>query len=380
MPLVGVYAAPDGYIYPCCVSNHALEERLVSEQGGSFTEAFNTEKIKRLRRLLSKGHWPKNCKTCQIAEEAGRESQRHRFNYGLLPQHAQALETVGSDGSTDYPIKSLDVRWNNTCNFRCRMCNPKFSSAWQRDYDALNLDYEISYDWSHLTEDSEFLSVLSEVVEISFAGGEPLITEAHYKMLEKLIELGVADNVALKYTTNLSVLKFKGYDIVELWAHFKAVNVTFSLDGFGKAVEYSREGFSKERFLANLEVLRTLPGITISSHCVSSIFSILSIPEYVSFCHRYDIKFSITCLNYPLHYSSRVLSDCLKYTIRKQYEAQHKTGKFDYEFILYDMEQKIENIAELRQHFKEETQKLDAIRKRSFCDYFPLYSAWFSSL
>lgn len=380
MALLNVYAAPDGYFYPCCVSRTSPQDRLLDSPGGSLRDAFNSEKMQSIRQQLANGIWPSVCTACQSSEDAGRKSHRQVFNESALSRHTDVIECITLDGRVNYPIKSLDIRWNNTCNFKCRMCGPTFSSAWEQDYKAMGREFQPTYDWSSIVETDEFLSVLGKVSNIYFAGGEPLITDAHYEVLNKAIELKAAQDISLSYTTNLSILKYKHHDLLELWKHFKEVHLTFSLDGFGTAVEYSREGFNHDRFIKNFEKLRQAENITLSSHCVSSIFSILSIPDYIQFCQLNSIDFSITCMLFPPYYSSKILSDELKKIVRDLYHQKLQSIDYDYAFILDDMDRQLEKASLLRLLFKQETVQLDKLRNRDFCDYFPVFANWFQNI
>lgn len=378
--LLSTYAAPDGYFYPCCITSHSEDDRLLAMKGGSFIEAFNSEKIKGIRRQLAKGEWPSACTSCQHSEAVGRKSHRQIFNSSSLSDHVEVVSRTAPDGQVNYPIRALDVRWNNTCNFKCRMCSPSFSSAWEQDYKALGLTYDPPYDWSSAVETDEFISILKTVTSIRFAGGEPLITDAHYEVVNKLIELDTAQKITLNYTTNLSILKYKQYDLLEKWRHFKQVNLVFSLDGFGRVVEYSREGFNHERFIRNIAELKKNPEINLYSHCVSSIFSILSIPDYIRFCQRNHIDFGITCITHPPHYSSKILSNDIKAQIREVYDEKLSQRDFDYSFILNDMDREIEDAEALRRSFKQLTESLDQIRGKKFCECFPQFSGWFEEI
>ena len=65
--------------------------------------------------------------------------------------------------------------------------------------------------------------------QIYFAGGEPLIMDEHYYILQKLIDAGRTD-VRIRYNTNLLKLHFKHYDLVEMWSKFNFVQVNASID------------------------------------------------------------------------------------------------------------------------------------------------------
>ena len=76
-----------------------------------------------------------------------------------------------------------------------------------------------------------------------FAGGEPLITEEHYILLEEMIRTGASNTVSLRYNTNLSNFKFKDKDILSLWKHFKKkIDIYASVDHYGERAEYIRHG------------------------------------------------------------------------------------------------------------------------------------------
>jgi len=94
-------------------------------------------------------------------------------------------------------------------------------------------------------EDSDTLldrleEYLPHMKEIYFAGGEPLFMEEHYKLLNKLIELKLTD-VHIRYSTNLSIMKFKKTKIVDIWKHFSNVYCAGSIDTFGTRAENIRK-------------------------------------------------------------------------------------------------------------------------------------------
>ena len=62
---------------------------------------------------------------------------------------------------------------------------------------------------------------------IIFAGGEPLYLKIHTEFLEKIVELGYAKNIQLRYHTNATILPDK---ILELWKEFQYVELMLSID------------------------------------------------------------------------------------------------------------------------------------------------------
>ena len=80
------------------------------------------------------------------------------------------------------------------------------------------------------------------VQEIYFAGGEPLVMEEHYRILNRLVEMNRAHEVTIKYNTNFTNLQYKKTNVLDLWLLFKKVEVGASLDAYGERAEYIRSG------------------------------------------------------------------------------------------------------------------------------------------
>jgi len=121
---------------------------------------------------------------------------------------------------------------------------------------------------------------LEGVERIYFAGGEPLIMEEHYRILEKFIELG-RDDVVISYNTNFSELRFKQYDLLALWRKFKSVGVAASLDAMGPRAEYIRKGTTWRKIEANrLRLMKEAPHVGFSINCTLSLFNAFHMPDF----------------------------------------------------------------------------------------------------
>ena len=161
------------------------------------------------------------------------------------------------------------------------MCNPKFSSTWEienRKHNYFEHDYSIQKDV--FDYDKNLLPFIVSAIKqmglkfLNISGGEPLITDANFKLLNFLIDNNATD-VVLAYSTNLSNLNYKKKDLFSLWDKFKAVKLEASCDGWGRSVEYSRTGFKMETFLTNF--MKSLKYIS-RINCVVNIYSVWSLP------------------------------------------------------------------------------------------------------
>jgi hypothetical protein len=238
--------------------------------------------------------------------------------------------------------------------------------------------------WEDLDRD-----VIRDLETLHFAGGEPLIIDAHYRLLEKLISAGKT-GVALKYDTNLSHLKFKHWDVIELWKQFPNLTVSLSLDGVGRKGEYIRDGLDYETWVENVRRLqREVPHARRALHFVVCIFNVLDFPDHFKtiatnrFVEPDWITF--TFLNWPAYLSVQVLTPDLKRS------AERKLREFltsDFEIVPHTRKQ-IEALIDfmngqdlyetLGSKFTETTRVLDRARRQNAVELFPELSPMFDT-
>jgi sulfatase maturation enzyme AslB (radical SAM superfamily) len=97
------------------------------------------------------------------------------------------------------------------------------------------------------------------VEQIYFAGGEPLLMEEHYRILDELVRKKRFD-VRLIYNTNFTHTDLKGQSVFEYWRQFDSVAVGASLDAMGYHAEYIRKGTDWAQVVQNrYEMIRVCP-------------------------------------------------------------------------------------------------------------------------
>ena len=143
------------------------------------------------------------------------------------------------------------------------------------------------------TENDVIDNIVSNNIDlVYFAGGEPLITPYHYKLVETMISMGIAENIELRYNTNLSTLKYKSIDIIERWSHFKSVEVSPSIDMMGKHAEYHRYGTDWENISTNLHTIRfKMPQIRMVPQITITALSIGYLPDLLTYLTD-ELKFT----------------------------------------------------------------------------------------
>ena len=217
-----------------------------------------------------------------------------------------------------------------------------------------------------------------------FAGGEPLITEEHYILLEEMIRQNRHD-IDLRYNTNLSNLKFKDKDLLQLWKHFDKVSLSVSIDHFGKRAEYIRKGTVWEKELENLKKVRELDYIQFNINTVISVFNYLTIDEFYFYLidnnllTPKDLSYSMYNMMSPKHLTAHILPRHLKDQARSKisklygYFHEHKY-KPDQLRQVHAMTEWVESKDLWEVHktkFQNETKIIDDVREESFVDVFP---------
>jgi uncharacterized Fe-S cluster-containing radical SAM superfamily protein len=221
-----------------------------SLQTNTVEEIWNGEEIKKFRKDLLCGVPRRECKSCYIQEKSDQISLRKDLNIKYYEKYSHLVESTNDDGSVENPTFAyLDIRYSNKCNFKCRMCGPHFSSAWE-----LELNEKVSKrSNSGLQIFKKTKDLFENIEEIYFAGGEPLIMDEHYYTLVKLIKLGISKKIRISYNTNFSIIKYKNTDIFKLWSEFNNLLVGISIDGTFARGELIRKGFNWNNFVKNVE-------------------------------------------------------------------------------------------------------------------------------
>ena len=181
------------------------------------------------------------CGRCYEQEKSGFFSGRQSANkhHG---HHIKKLE------SNPFEMTYWDIRFSNLCNLKCRSCGHIFSSQWYQDQAKLaGPDWKARntvLNYAGRTETDmweQLIPHLDYVEQIYFAGGEPLLMEEHYRILDELVRRKRFD-VRLIYNTNFTHTDLKGRSVFDYWKQFKSVAVGASLDASGARGEYIRKG------------------------------------------------------------------------------------------------------------------------------------------
>jgi len=278
LPWIHLYVSPSsGTIKPCCFASDTNETII---DYPTLDSAINSDSMRKIRSDMMQGRRPNSCASCFQREDAGLSSDRLRANQ----RWNNVNFSTEHDGSIIPDYRFFDIRLNNICNFKCMTCSHEFSSSieqeskklWGSDFHNVKVKHKNAYE-------SFYKSVLSNVASIEkfyFAGGEPLLMEEHYEILDTLISLSNTQ-VELDYNTNMSNIYFKKRPITDYWSQFTNVNVGISLDGMGIQSEYIRNGSCWTSILENIKTIRSQsPHVHLSVSSTYSIYNCFHLMDF----------------------------------------------------------------------------------------------------
>ena len=325
-PFTGLATREDGAIQACCRS-HPIG--FIQDQ--TLEEIWNGDVMKDLRRKVLSGERPSHCAPCFNLEDQGVESLRQRHIKGEIPEarinlYPDALDDLSSDYSMPFTIPTMELKLNNLCNLKCRMCNPMDSTSWN-DYEEVEEFYikennfmvkairdlnliESPY-LDKFTDNPLWWSSLEKLLpyfrRVEFAGGEPLTDPVHYRILEMLTPY--AHNIEIKYATNLTSLGKGRKNIIDYWPRFKSVAVNVSIDGLDKSYEYIRGNAKWKTVVTNIKLIQKIPNVSrIVGAVAVQVSNILILDKMVEyFLDDIGIVFYTNMVNYPNVLSSQVL-------------------------------------------------------------------------
>jgi organic radical activating enzyme len=390
-PWIHMHAWPTGEAYPCC---HATQHPVYGNtRKETLSDIWNGSRMRQLRQDMLSDTPNETCRKCHEQEDSGFFSGRQSANkhHG---HHIDRVHRTEPDGTfNEFEMTYWDIRFSNLCNLKCRSCGHIFSSQWYQDQAKL-----AGGDWKQKnpvlnyagrTETDmweQLIPHLDYVEQIYFAGGEPLLMEEHYRILDELVKRKRFD-VRLIYNTNFTHTDLKGNSVFEYWSQFDSVAVGASLDASGARGEYIRKGTDWSVVEQNRrDMMKICPQVDFYISPTLSIMNALHLPDF----HRDWVEkgllkpqdLNVNILQDPYEYRLDIATSEYKQQIKQKFEQHlewlrpqdplHRATVGFESAINYMLA--TDNTA-LIPKFWAKTQQLDDIRKENILNIIPELAA-----
>jgi sulfatase maturation enzyme AslB (radical SAM superfamily) len=208
-----------------------------------------------IRKELLDGNSLKMCKDCYVMDQYDKPSGRRRqlLKAGVQDEYFEkslASSTLkesfdysaAAQGHTKRYVTDWQIDLGNFCNSACVFCDPNSSSRLAAEFLQLGLIKEMPpSSWCddpvQLNTFIKDLVASPELSYIHFLGGETLITPGFKKILTALVDAGIATNIVIGFTTNLTVWSDS---MIELLTKFKQVHLGMSIETLTEINDYVR--------------------------------------------------------------------------------------------------------------------------------------------
>jgi len=345
LPWVSLEASPIGTVRPCCLA----DDEIVDDAGNKFeltTATFDqvqqSQHMRSLRKQFLAGEKPQTCRKCWNEERGGRTSKRMH----TLDRLKHVLPD--SEWTTDAkPLMFLDLKLGNICNLKCRICGSWSSSQFAvEEMNQLRTDEEKkkSYPYQMLRagawprENERFWAEIDQALDqiryIEFTGGEPFMIQEHFAMLQGIVDRGIAHQVEIHYNTNGTQYPEQA---IEIWRHFKTVEIAFSIDDMAERFEYQRTNATWTEVVENIQKFKELKrqhnNIQLQVCCTINIFNVRYLEHVAEWIAQQGFDFVYwNMMHDAWYFSIATLPDSAKSKITQYLQSLTLPASFRREF------------------------------------------------
>jgi len=378
LPWMHISTRPNGHMRVCCTANASgvqnpdSTDKLASDAGvlrkddgkpanlahTSLLDAWNNTYMCETRKAMMRGEKPTSCIKCFKEEDAGHRSKRQWETKKWIDK--VGLDEILKDydpetGKVPPRVRYIDLRLGSKCQLACVMCSPHDSSGWVKEHKQLfpNIVNEKlsfthrwekesgklawtggSYAWHKKNKMflPELYTQIPTLEQLYWAGGEALIMKEHYEILEKVIEMGYASQIELRYNSN--GLEWRD-DLFELWKEFDKVIFHFSIDDIEDRLEYVRYPSDWNQVEKQLHKLDNYPydNLTLTTAWTGISLNYYYLPEFIKWKINSGFKnlnkwpngagiFSCHLAYWPPQLNVKALPEWFKRDIRTKWEEE----------------------------------------------------------
>jgi len=215
LPWIHEYRTVDGNVGPCC-------------QGDILR---NNETMESIRQQMLEGDKPRVCMNCYKKEDES----------GFSPRIQETTDWIKKFDEPDVNKPSLqfvDVRYDPTCNLKCKTCGPGSSTLWQKER-KISLPINAS--------NKDYLSSLDKKIlkKIYLAGGEPTYIKGYQEFLQELHNVNPSCEVIIN--TNLKKLSESWKTIIKRFKNLTIICSCDAVETLGTYVRYPLEWYEFEK-------------------------------------------------------------------------------------------------------------------------------------
>jgi len=287
-------------------------------------------RFEEIRETMMRNEWHPGCYKCKSDEEVKGSSMRTE------------ADEFFDDFTDTVRLEYLEITVGRLCNLACLSCGADFSHTWDKDALALGINSPAQIE--KLKEVQEYdldnldLNDLRHVKFIKVTGGEPFLHRQFLKLITRLADSGLAENIDLEIFTNCTYYPEKKLELDAL-LKFKRIQLSPSIDGVGTTNDLLRYPSKWDKIEATLDKWIELKNATGRLQiATATTVSVINAPQLHEFIHWARVHKGIGVVLqtvYEPHYLSvehwsNAYRRALDLVVDQQYMGFNKNGgKFE---------------------------------------------------
>jgi hypothetical protein len=397
----------------------------LTELKASYKALLNTEYRKTVRKEMIDGIQTKECDYCWRVENLGKDLVSDRVYKSIIHSEDDIQKSIEQyKNFEDIAPKTLEISFDNLCNFACSYCNASFSSTWAHDikvngaYQNLVSDgagaYHQDGSWAMpygiKNKDNPYTEAFWQwwnnelqysLVELRITGGEGTMSPDFWKLIDWW-EQNPNCKVRLAVNSNLGAKKELIERLCRATHSFEDFHLYTSNESFGAHAEYIRDGLVWDEWLNNFEYIlsegnckNTHVMMTINALCLFSITEFMDEMLKLKEKHgHWHAGMSFNILRFP----SFMSVNTLPYIVREAQAVKIQTWAIanrsklqnhEYEGIermiayIREVDEGHSNVSSLesrQRDFRTFFAEYDQRRGKNFVETFPALKDWYLSL
>lgn len=271
LPWIHEFKKINGATAPCC-------------QGDTL---LHNESLSLIREQMLEGKKPRVCNKCYVKETES----------GFSPRIQETVDWIKKFGEPDIykPIlQYIDVRYDPTCNLKCKTCGPHDSTLWQKETGIKIPINKSNQNYLHKI-DKKLLK------KVYLAGGEPTYIKDYLTFLDELHDINPDCEVIIN--TNLKKLSQAWKEVVK---KFKNLTLICSCDAIQTLATYVRYPLGWSEFEENVE-WATKNVNFLQFNLVASNLTTHRLHETCSWMTKYSKHINLSILTGPDHFTERAV-------------------------------------------------------------------------
>ena len=372
-PFVHTDIEPNGDIKFCCSATNKQhcdsQGKVYNVQTHTLTEAWNSEQIKETRLAMIRGEKPELCRFCWDMENEDNtqgssmriQTANDRNKIETITDRIEYARTHGGELSDDYLAYDIQLSIGNLCNLACKMCNPGYSTQFQKFYARhhespkeisfvlgrpedlsieAQLPFNTTFDWPIKQNLKDiFKDHISNLRLIFFTGGEPTLIPQVVDFIEHLAEVEHYPGLIVWPSTNCTNINKR---LLDSLSQHDRVWMNLSLDGKDEIAAIQRTPSHWPSIEKNVDMLidwvndqREIGTKQIEINVLSTITA-LNFHHILDFWKYFDDKYSRITVDYgsaanvvtyqDINFGIEIIPKAVIPELKEKLEQYRKTG------------------------------------------------------